>query len=75
MCIRDRYCVVPVETLFPIREDIPLDEACIIPDAVSCMYHAIKDQGQVKKGDKILIYGAGDVYKRQVYPCGAALAP
>ena len=55
----EEYCVVPVETLFPIREDIPLDEACIIPDAVSCMYHAIKDQGQVKKGDKILIYGAG----------------
>lgn len=55
----EEYCVVPVETLFPIREDIPLDEACIIPDAVSCMYHAIKDRGQVKKGDKILIFGAG----------------
>lgn len=55
----EEYCVVPEETLFPIRSDIPLDEACIIPDAVSCMYHAIKDQGQVKKGDKILIYGAG----------------
>lgn len=55
----EEYCVVPQDCIFPIREDIPLDEACILPDAVACMYHTLKDRGEVKKGDKVLIYGAG----------------
>ena len=55
------YCCVPAECLVPIRADIPLDEACIIPDAVACMYHAVKDVGSVGPGDRILIYGAGSL--------------
>ena len=58
---QEEYCCVPAECLVPVREDIPLDEACIIPDAVACMYHAVKDVGQVNAGDRVLIYGAGSL--------------
>lgn len=53
------YAVVPYTNLFPIREDVPFDQAAIIPDAVACMLHAIKDQGQVGPGSQVLFYGTG----------------
>ncbi len=55
----EEYFTVPEMCLLPIREDIPLDEACIVTDAVATMYHSIVDRGQVKAGDRVLIYGAG----------------
>ena len=54
-----QYCVVPQEVLFPIDSSIPFDQACIIPDAVVCMYHAIRNQGKVLPGDKICLMGIG----------------
>ncbi len=53
------YAVVPASNLHRISDDIPFDQAAIIPDAVACMYHAIFHQGKVKEGDKVLFYGAG----------------
>lgn len=53
------YAVVPYANLFPISERIPFAQAAIIPDAVACMLHAIKDQGLVGKGTRILFYGTG----------------
>lgn len=55
----EQYCVVPAENLFPIRRDIPFAQAAIIPDAVVCMYHAIKNQGKVTAGDRVLLLGVG----------------
>ena len=53
------YAVVPAANLHPISDDVPFDQAAIIPDAVACMYHAIRHQGQVAPGDRVLFYGAG----------------
>lgn len=53
------YAVVPYNNLFPIADDIPFDQAAIIPDAVACMYNAIKTQAKVTSGDRLLFYGAG----------------
>lgn len=53
------YVVIPAENVMPISEDIPWPSAAVIPDAVACMYNAIKVQGKVKPGDKILIAGMG----------------
>lgn len=55
----EEYAVVPKDNLFPIDESIPFEQAAVIPDAVVCMYHAIKDKGQVTAGDKVLILGVG----------------
>ncbi len=53
------YAVVPAENLFKISKDIPAEKAAVIPDAVTCMYHAIEGQGKVKAGDRICIMGIG----------------
>ena len=55
----EEYCVIPRDNVFPIDESIPFEQAAIIPDAVVCMYHAIKDKGQVTAGDRVLILGVG----------------
>ncbi len=53
------YAVVPVRNLFPIAEKVPMEQACVIPDAVACMLHAITDIGQTVPGENALIYGVG----------------
>lgn len=55
----EEYAVVPWRNLFPISEKVPFDQAAILPDAVACMYHAIRAQGRVGEGDRVLFYGAG----------------
>lgn len=54
-----QYAIVPYANLHPIDDRIPFEQAAIIPDAVACMYHSLKDQGQTGPDDKILIYGVG----------------
>lgn len=53
-----QYCAVPAECVFPISKSIAPEAAAIIPDAVTCMYHALR-QGQVGKGTVICITGIG----------------
>lgn len=63
------YAVVPYTNLFPIAENIPFEQAAIIPDAVACMYHAICHQGQVGEGTKVLFYGTGALGLQGVQIC------
>lgn len=53
------YAVIPAENVMPVSEHIPWTSAAVIPDAVVCMYNAIKVQGKVKAGDKVLLAGMG----------------
>jgi len=53
------YTVVPEDNLFIVDKSLPFEKAALIPDAVSCMYHAIKSQGNVRAGDKVCIMGIG----------------
>lgn len=55
----EEYAIVPESNIFPIDESIPFEQAAVIPDAVVCMYHAIKNKGNVRAGDKVLILGTG----------------
>jgi D-arabinose 1-dehydrogenase-like Zn-dependent alcohol dehydrogenase len=38
------FIAVPSKYTFKIRDSVPLDEACIIPDAVSTPFHALKSR-------------------------------
>lgn len=53
------YAAVPRANLYPISKRIPFEQACIIPDAVACMHHAIMDVGKVRRGDCVLVHGIG----------------
>lgn len=55
----EQYCVIPAANAFKISENVPFEQACILPDAVACTYHSIKTQGKVTAGDRVLILGVG----------------
>jgi len=38
------FIAVPSRYIFKIKDNVPLDEACIIPDAVSTPFHALKSR-------------------------------
>lgn len=55
----EEYAIIPQGNLIKISDDIPFEQAAIVPDAVACMYHAIKNIGKVTAGDKVLFLGVG----------------
>lgn len=55
------YVVAPAKDSFILPESIPLIEGAIIADAVSTPYHAVKNRGQVRGGDKVIVFGCGGI--------------
>lgn len=55
------YVVVPVADLVPVPADLPLEQACVIADALSTPYHAVKRRGKVRVGDTVAVVGCGGV--------------
>lgn len=55
------YVVAPAKDSFILPESIPLIEGSIIADAVSTPYHAVKNRGQVRGGDKVIVFGCGGI--------------
>jgi 2-desacetyl-2-hydroxyethyl bacteriochlorophyllide A dehydrogenase len=50
--------VVPSIDVYPLPDSLPLEESCVITDAVATSYHAVNDIANVKPGDTVAIYGA-----------------
>ncbi len=55
------YIKVPARMLFKLPEELPLVESCIISDAVSTPFHAVKNRGAVRGGEWVAILGFGGV--------------
>jgi 6-hydroxycyclohex-1-ene-1-carbonyl-CoA dehydrogenase len=55
------YLAVPAKELVPVPASIPLERACVIADAVSTPYHAVKRRGHVMAGDTVAVVGCGGV--------------
>ena len=55
------YVVVPAAELVPVPDDLPLEQACVVADALSTPYHAVKHRGQVRVGDTVAVVGCGGV--------------
>ncbi|MDG5804034.1 zinc-binding dehydrogenase [Streptomyces ossamyceticus] len=54
-----QYVVAREDTLLAIPDDLPFDQAAIIPDAVSTPYAAIVETGAVRPAQAVGIWGAG----------------
>lgn len=61
----------PADRIFKLPDSIPLLPACAIADAVSTPYHAVKNRGRVKEGDRVVVFGCGGV-GMNVVQCAAA---
>ncbi len=55
------YMVAPAKDVFVLPESIPLEEGAIIADAISTPFHAVRNRGNVRPGDIVVIYGCGGV--------------
>lgn len=54
-----QYALAREDTLLAIPDDLPFDQAAIIPDAVSTPYAAIVETGAVRPAQAVGIWGAG----------------
>jgi 6-hydroxycyclohex-1-ene-1-carbonyl-CoA dehydrogenase len=55
------FVTVPAAELVPVSDALALDQACVIADAVSTPYHAVKNRGRVQMGDTVAVVGCGGV--------------
>ena len=55
------YVKAPAKDVFILPDEIPLVEGCIIADAVTTPYHAVKNRAGVRPGDHVVVYGCGGV--------------
>lgn len=55
------YVIAPAKDTFILPDAIPLEEGSIIADAISTPYHAVKNRGQVRGGDWVVVFGCGGI--------------
>lgn len=55
------YVVAPAGELVRVPDGLPLEKACVIADAISTPYHAVKRRGSVGPGDQVAVVGCGGV--------------
>lgn len=55
------YMVAPAKDVFILPEAIPLEEGAVIADAISTPFHAVRNRGNVRAGDIVVVYGCGGV--------------
>ncbi|WP_380281750.1 zinc-binding dehydrogenase [Kitasatospora purpeofusca] len=53
------YALATVETLVPIPDELPFEQACFIPDAVSTPWAAITGTGAVRPAEAVGVWGVG----------------
>ena len=53
------FMIADVSTLVAIHDELSFEEACIIPDAVSTPWAAIKQTAKVESGESSMVYGLG----------------
>ncbi|MFJ8472330.1 zinc-binding dehydrogenase [Kitasatospora sp. NPDC094011] len=53
------YALATVATLVPIPDELPFEQACFIPDAVSTPWSAITATGAVRPAEAVGVWGVG----------------
>lgn len=53
------YVVAPARDAFEIPPDVPLEEACVIADALTTAFHAVTRRGRVEAGETVVVVGCG----------------
>jgi len=55
------YLSVPAKDLVALPANLPLEESCVIADALSTPYHAVKVRGDVRPGARVVVVGCGGI--------------
>jgi len=63
--------VVPAKDLLLVPKELPLERACVIADALSTPFHAVRRRAKVRLGESVVVVGCGGV-GLNVVQCAAA---
>jgi len=66
------YIKVPARNAYPLPPDINPEDACIIADAVSTPFHAVRNRSGLKPGDAVAVFGCGGLGMNCVQIAAAA---
>ncbi|MBI3666810.1 MAG: zinc-binding dehydrogenase [Acidobacteria bacterium] len=55
------YVAAPAKDCVALPDGLPLEESCIISDAVSTPFHAVVNRAKVRPGESVVVYGCGGV--------------
>jgi len=55
----EEYVCIPADNAIAVSKEIPFEKLTGIPDAVGCMYNALKNQARLQPGQTVLIMGVG----------------
>lgn len=55
------YIKVPEKDVILMPDEIPLEEGCIIADAISTPYHAVINRAEIKPSERVIVFGCGGV--------------
>lgn len=55
------YIAVPAAECVALPDSIDLREASVVADALSTGFHAVRDRGRVRPGDRVAVFGCGGV--------------
>jgi threonine dehydrogenase-like Zn-dependent dehydrogenase len=50
---------VAARAVVPVPDELPLDQAAIVADAVATPYHALVERGGLRPGETVAVYGCG----------------
>jgi len=56
-----QYIKVPGKDIILLPDEISLEDACIIADAISTPYHAVMNRAKVKPDEIVIVFGCGGV--------------
>ncbi len=56
-----QFVKVPEKDVLLMPDEIPLEEGCIIADAISTPYHAVINRAKVQPTDRVIVFGCGGV--------------
>ncbi len=62
----------PAKDVLSLPDTLPLVDSCIIADALSTPYNAVKNRGKVRPGDRVAVFGCGGVGLNVVQIAAAA---
>jgi 6-hydroxycyclohex-1-ene-1-carbonyl-CoA dehydrogenase len=63
------YVTAPARDAFPIPPEVPVEEACVIADALTTAFHAVTRRARVEAGETVVVYGCGGLGLSVVQVC------
>jgi D-arabinose 1-dehydrogenase-like Zn-dependent alcohol dehydrogenase len=55
------YLVAPADECFHLPDEIPLEAASIVSDAVTTPFHGVRNRARVQAGETVAIFGCGGI--------------